>query len=117
MTDLNEERVYWEETFFSETFDFRGRVSFCRFDNCTFVKCTLLIDPSTEQLAFTSCTFKDCNISELLSDEARALIAENNFFDRPIEDRRQDFERRLSEALAGRFRRGPMVQAKALSEK
>jgi hypothetical protein len=102
MTDLNEERVFWQETYFSETFDFRGRVSFCRFDNCTFVKSTILLDHSTEQLAFTACVFKDCNISALENDEDRALISENNFFDRPIEDQRRDFERRLSEALAVR---------------
>ncbi len=117
MTDLNEERVFWQEVFISEIFDFRGRVSFCRFDNCTFVKCTILIDCFTEQLAFTACTFKDCNIAELQGDESRALFSENNFFDRPIEDRRRDFEKRLSEALAGRSNRKLTIQARAAPER
>jgi hypothetical protein len=58
MTTINEERVVWSEVFYAETFDFRSRLNFCRYDECTFVRCTLLIDHATEQLAFTGCTFK-----------------------------------------------------------
>jgi hypothetical protein len=47
------------------------------------VKCTLLIDHATVQLAFTACVFKDCNIDRLQPDEARGLYVMGNFFDRP----------------------------------
>ena len=57
-----EERVTWRERFQAKCFDFRGKSLFRRFDCCEFVKCTLLIDHGTEQLAFTECVFKDCNI-------------------------------------------------------
>ncbi len=102
MTDLFEERVFWNETFVSETLDFRGRTQFCRFDSCTFVKCSLLIDRGTEHLAFTGCTFKDCNVDHIEADEARAIDVRDNFFDRPIEVRRLEFEKRLAEALSAR---------------
>jgi hypothetical protein len=46
-----EERVIWNERFQGEQFDFRGKVIFTRFDSCEFVKCTLLIDHDTGQLA------------------------------------------------------------------
>ncbi len=36
----------------------------------------------------------------LVADEARALIAYDNIFERPITERKADFERRLAEALA-----------------
>lgn len=55
MPHVNEERVVWNKVFTAETFDFRGRLNFCRFDECTFVECTLLMDTDTEQLAFTGC--------------------------------------------------------------
>ena len=64
-TGLAEERVKWRERFQAEGFDFRGTIVFTRFDVCEFVKCTLLIDHETEQLAFTECVFKDCNIDKL----------------------------------------------------
>jgi len=48
----SEERVVWNERFQGERFDFSGRIVFARFDRCEFVKCTLLIDDGTEQLAF-----------------------------------------------------------------
>jgi len=67
-------------------FDFGGKSIFTRYDRCEFVKCTLLIDHATEQLAFTTCVFKDCNIDKLQSDEARGLYAKDNFFDRPLEE-------------------------------
>jgi hypothetical protein len=83
-------------------FDFRGKSSFTRFDRCEFVTCTLLIDDPTEQLAFTACVFKDCNFEKLEPDEARGLYVVDNFFDRPLEQRRADFENRLAQALAAR---------------
>ena len=97
-----EERVIWNKRFQSETFDFRGKVTFARFDRCEFVKCSLLIDEETGQLAFTQCVFKDCNIDELHSDEARGIYVKGNFFERPLEERRAEFEIKLDQALANR---------------
>jgi len=99
---LPEERVIWRKRFRAEYFDFRGKSLFTRFDGCEFVECTLLIDRDTEQLAFTECVFKDCNIEKLEQDEQRGLYARNNFFDRPLAERRADFEKRLAQALATR---------------
>jgi hypothetical protein len=70
------------------------------------VKCTLLIDHGTEQLAFTECVFKDCNIDKLEQDEGRGLYVRDNFFDRPLEERRSEFEKRLAQALAARRAKG-----------
>ena len=53
-----EERVIWRERFQAYHFDFRGKSIFARFDGCEFVKCTLVIDRGTEQLAFTSACSK-----------------------------------------------------------
>jgi hypothetical protein len=50
--------------------------------------------------AFTSCVFKDCNIDKLEPDEERGLYVKDNFFDRPLEERRAEFERRLAQVLA-----------------
>jgi hypothetical protein len=100
--DPPEERVIYRDRFQSVEFDFRGKFVFARYDCCEFVKCTLLIDAATEQLAFTACVFRDCNIDELRSDEKRGLYAVNNVFDRPIDERRADFERRLAQALRAR---------------
>jgi diadenosine tetraphosphatase ApaH/serine/threonine PP2A family protein phosphatase len=97
-----EERVIWNERFQGEQFDFRGKIIFTRFDSCEFVKCTLLIDHETGQLAFTSCAFKDCDIDKLEPDEERGLYVKDNFFDRPLEERRAEFERRLAQVLAAR---------------
>jgi hypothetical protein len=77
---LLEERVIWRKRFQGENFDLRGKCLFTRFDSCEFVKCTLLIDQDTEQLAFTGCVFKDCNIDRLLQIEERGLYEKNNFF-------------------------------------
>jgi len=99
---LPEERVIWRKHFHAEYFDFRGKSLFTRFDGCEFVKCTLLIDRDTEQLAFTGCVFKDCNVDQLEQEEERGLYARDNFFDRPLEERRADFEKRLAQALADR---------------
>jgi hypothetical protein len=70
------------------------------------VECTLLIDRSTEQLAFTACVFKDCNIDKLEPDEARGLYVMDNFFDRPLDERRAEFEIKLAQALAARKAKG-----------
>ena len=102
MTELREERVFWRESFFAETFDYRSRILFVRFDACVFVDCTLLLDAATEQVAFTGCTFKDCNLDHIAEDEARGLIAKDNFFDRPLRERKADFDARLAEVLRAR---------------
>src|ERR1700723_2053035 len=101
-----DERVIYRERFQGMYFDFRGKSIFARYDRCEFVKCTLLIDHSTEQLAFTACVFKDCNIDQLQPDEARGLYVRDNFFDRPLNERRADFEIRLAQALAARKAKG-----------
>jgi hypothetical protein len=100
--DPPDERVIYRERFQGVHFDFRGKIVFTRYDRCEFVKCTLQVDHATEQLAFTACVFQDCNIDELLPDEARGLYATDNFFDRPLEERRAEFEVKLAEALAAR---------------
>jgi hypothetical protein len=100
--DPPDERVIYRERFQGVNFDFRGKSIFTRYDRCEFVKCTLLIDHATEQLAFTACVFKDCNIDKLQPDEERGLYVMDNFFDRPLDERRADFETRLAQALAAR---------------
>jgi hypothetical protein len=95
---LFDERVLWEQRFQAKAFDFRGRSVFIRFDCCEFVKCTLLIDENTEQLAFTKCVFKDCNIDRLEPSEERALFVRDNHFERPLAERRREFENRLAKA-------------------
>lgn len=101
-----EERVIWRERFQARHFDFRGKSIFTRFDGCEFVKCTLLIDHETEQLTVTECVFKDCNIDKLEGDEERGLYVRDNFFDRPLDERRAEFENRLAQALAARRAKG-----------
>ena len=100
--NLAEERVIYRERFQAQHFDFRGKSIFTRFDDCEFAKCTLLIDHGTEQLAFTGCVFKDCNIDKLEPDEKRGLYVRDNFSDRPLDERRAEFEKMLTEALAAR---------------
>ena len=78
MGDSSEERVIHRERFQSVYFNFRGKSVFARYDCCEFVKCTLLIDATTEQLAFTSCAFKDCNIDQLRPDEKREFYVVDN---------------------------------------
>ena len=97
-----EERVIYRERFHGVYFDFRGKSIFTRYDRCEFVKCMLLIDHGTEQLAFTACIFKDCNIDKLEPDERRGLYVRDNFFARPLDERRAEFENRLAQALAAR---------------
>ena len=40
-----------------------------------------------------------------VGDEARGIRSENNLFDRPIEERRRDFEKRLAEMVIARTKR------------
>lgn len=101
---LPEERVIWQRYLYAQHFDFRGKSLFMRFDGCEFVKCTFLIDQDTEQLAFTDCVFKDCNIDKLEQNVERGLYSRNSFFDRPLEERRVEFEERLKKALANRIK-------------
>ena len=101
-----EERVIYRKRFQAYQFDFCGKITFTRFDRCEFVKCTLLIDHGTEQLAFTKCVFKDCNIDKLEPDEKRGLYVRDNFFDRPLEERRAELEHRLAQALVARKAKG-----------
>jgi hypothetical protein len=94
--DPPDERVIYRKRFQAVYFDFRGKSIFTRYDRCEFVKCTL----------FTACVFKDCNIDKLQPDEARGLYVRDNFFDRPLNERRADFEIRLAQALAARKAKG-----------
>ena len=74
-----EERVVYSERFQGVSFDFRGKSVFVRYDRCEFVKCTLLIDQGTEQLTFTACVFKDCNIDHLPADARSRRVRERQF--------------------------------------
>ena len=95
-----EERIIWRKRFQAQSFDFRGKIVLTRFDCCEFVKCTVLIDHATEQVAFTACAFKDCNIDQLEADERRGLYVRDNVFHRPLEERRAEFEDKFAQALA-----------------
>jgi hypothetical protein len=106
MADIDE-RVVYKERFQGTILDFRGRTWFQRYDCCEFVKATLLIDETTQSLAFTNCVFKDCNIDRLDSSESGSLIARENTFMAPIEQRKAEFEKRLADALARRADREP----------
>ena len=100
--DPGEERVIYRERFQAVTFDFRGKSIFTRYDGWEFVKCTLLIDHATEQLTFTGRVFADCNIDQLRPDQGRGLYVRDNLFDRPLNERRAEFEIRLAQAIAAR---------------
>ncbi|CEG06963.1 hypothetical protein BN961_00344 [Afipia felis] len=102
---LREERVFWQEAYLGRTFDFRSQLNFTRFDDCVFVDCILLLDEGTEQLSFTSCTFKDCNIDKIEDNVIRGILSENNTFHRPIAARKADFDKRLAEALQNQTRK------------
>jgi hypothetical protein len=102
-----EERIIWRTRFQAQIFDFRGQAVLTRFDCCEFVKCTLLIDHDTEQLAFTECAFTDCNVDRLQSDEERGLYVRNNVFHRPLEEKRAEFENKLAQVLATRRNKLP----------
>ncbi|QUS39472.1 hypothetical protein RPMA_11970 [Tardiphaga alba] len=102
MSTYLEERIIFAERFQARTLDFRGRIAFARYDECEFVKCTILIDDQTENLAFTHCSFEDCNISELSSDNDRAVLSLDNIFKLPIEARTADLTKRLTEALSAK---------------
>jgi hypothetical protein len=99
---LTEERIIWRTRFQGQIFDLRGKAVLTRFDCCEFVKCTLLMDQGTEQLIFTECAFKDCNIDQLAPNEQRGLYVRDNVFHRPLEERRAQFETKLAQALARR---------------
>jgi len=103
--NLREERVFWQEVFHGQPFDFTSRLNFKRFDDCVFVDCTLLMDEGTEQLAFTACQFKDCNVDRIDEDTVRGIRSENNTFDKPIALRKADFDKRLAEALQNQTRK------------
>jgi hypothetical protein len=98
-----EERVIYAERFQARTLDFRGRLAFARYDECAFVKCKVLIDDQTENLAITNCTFEDCNIDELQAAPDRAVVVDGNVFKAPIEIRNADLDRRLAEALSAKL--------------
>lgn len=100
MSRYVEERIIFAERFQARTLDFCGQLAFARYDECEFVKCTILLDSETENLAFTHCSFEDCNISELQSDDTRAILASHNIFKLPIEARNADLEKRLTAALS-----------------
>jgi hypothetical protein len=61
------------------------------------------MNADTEQIAFTGCTFKDCNIESIDADEARGIISKDNTFERPLDDQRKDFEERLAAVLSKRI--------------
>lgn len=102
MTSATDERVVWSETFYAETFDFCGHMQFCRFDECTFIRCTLLLDEATKQIAFTHCTFKDCNIDHLDTVESRGIESIGNTFDKPLAEKRKEFDDHLATILRKR---------------
>lgn len=52
----------------------------------------LLIDEGTEELAFTGCTFQDCNVDRIEQDERRRIISKGNLFDRPLDEKRKEFD-------------------------
>ena len=104
--DPPDERVIYRERFQSVSFDFRVKSIFTRYDHCEFMKCTLLIDRTTEQLAFTACVFKDCIIDRLERNKQLGLYVMDNFFDRPLDERRAKFENKLAEVLAARKAKG-----------
>jgi hypothetical protein len=93
-----EERVIYRERFQARHFDFRGKIALTRFDRCEF--------HGTEHMAFTECVFKDCNIDKLEQDEERGLYVRDNFFDRPVNERRAEVEIRMAQALAARKAKG-----------
>jgi hypothetical protein len=49
---------------------------------------------------------QNCNIDKLEPNEKRGLYVRDNFFDRPLEERRAELEKRLAEALAARKAKG-----------
>ena len=53
MSRYVEERIIFAERFQARTLDFCGQLAFARYDECEFVKCTILLDSETENLAFT----------------------------------------------------------------
>lgn len=60
------------------------------------------MDAGTEQVAFTRCTFKDCNIDNIIADDLRGIVSNDNTFDRPLDEQRKDFEEKLAAVLSKR---------------
>jgi hypothetical protein len=60
------------------------------------------MNEGTEQIAFTRCTFKDCNVDSIEPDGSRELVSRDNIFERPLEDQRKDFDERLEAFLSKR---------------
>ena len=100
MAQYLEERIVYLERFQGRTFDFRDQVVFVRYDDCEFVKCTILMDDTTESLAFTNCSFEECNLTELNFIVDQGLFARDNNFKLPIEVRKAELHKRLIEAIA-----------------
>ena len=65
----------------------------------------LLIDEGTEELAFTGCTFQDCNVDRIEQDEHRRVISKDNRFERPLDEKRKEFDEQLAAALRNRDKR------------
>jgi hypothetical protein len=59
------------------------------------------MDADTEQIAFTRCTFKDCNIDGI--EAIRGIVSKDDTFERPLEEQRQGAEERLTAALSQRM--------------
>lgn len=100
MGEYLEERIVYLERFQGRTFDFRDQLLFVRYDECEFVKCTILMDRTTESLAFTNCSFEECNLTELESIADQGVMASGNNFKLPIEVRKADLHKRLVDAIA-----------------
>ncbi|RYF38530.1 MAG: hypothetical protein EOO38_24625 [Cytophagaceae bacterium] len=94
-----EERVIYLKRFQGRTFDFRDQLLFARYDECEFVRCTILMDHTTGSLAFTNCSFEECNLTELKSIADQSLFASGNNFKLPIEVRKANLHNRLIEAI------------------
>jgi hypothetical protein len=60
------------------------------------------MDGGTEQIAFTRCTFKDCNIDSIEPDASRAVVSSDNTFERPLDEQRKEFGERLEAFLSKR---------------
>ena len=57
-------------------------------------------------MAFTQCVFQECNLDSLEEDEERGLNAKDNLFDRPLAEKRAEFDHKLAQALAARKAKG-----------
>ena len=41
------------------------------------------MDAETEQIAFTGCTFNECNIDSIDANDARGIVSKDNTIERP----------------------------------